>query len=89
MPPTKRQEFTSEALSKLERACPTTDEARAKFIMALTQDQVEGLLMRAHERVITEGNKRWINDLSARLANIIKLRGGQLISQQFSHAGGK
>jgi len=73
----------------LELACPTTAEARANWITGLTQDQIESLLLRAHKRPITPDGKRWINDLNQRLSELIRLRGGSLILQQFSQKEGK
>jgi hypothetical protein len=87
MPPRDRKQSTPEVLYRLEAACPKSAEARADFIKSLSQDQIESLLLRAHQRMVTPDNKRWMNDLSRRLAEIIALRGGELVLKQFSQKG--
>jgi hypothetical protein len=88
MPPENQEDVSAETLHRLELSCPTTAAERAGWIKGLTQDQVEMLLLRAHERPISDRNKSWINDLNQRLSELIRLRGGKLILQQFCKKGG-
>src|SRR5262249_39122820 len=87
MPPRDPKLSTPEVLYRLEAACPKSAEARTDFNKSLTQDQIESLLLRAHQRMATPDNKRWMSDLSRRLAEIIALRGGEIVLKQFSQKG--
>ena len=89
MPPQRPQDTSDEALYRLELACPSTEKARAEWIMGLTQRQVERLLQRAYKRHMNDDNRRWIDDLRRRLAELIELRGGNIILEQFSQKEGK